>query len=57
MITAPVIPKDLPQADATVLMKSKLLSTATYLLGAEGQGVGDALDNIIFFNPENRLYR
>ncbi len=54
VVTAPVIPKDLPAADAAVIMKSKLLSNATYLLGAEGQGVGDPLDNIIFFNPENR---
>ena len=52
-----MIPKDLPHADAAIIFKSKLLKTATFLLGAEGQGIGEPLDNIIFVNPENRYFR
>lgn len=46
--------KDLTHEELIVLNRSRILKTATFLLGSEGQGIGDPLDSMIFLNPDSR---
>lgn len=46
--------KDLTHEELGILNRSRILKTATFLLGAEGQGIGDPLDSMIFWNPDSR---
>ena len=46
--------RDLTHEELNVLNRSRILKTATFLLGSEGQGIGDPLDSMIFLNPDNR---
>ena len=46
--------KDLTHEELGILNRSRILKTATFLLGSEGQGIGDPLDSMILLNPDSR---
>lgn len=51
---ATAAPTDEVQASFHSSRNKQAKNNATYLLGADGQGVGELIDSLIFVNPENR---